>query len=116
MLRRVRSVAGSWTKRLHADPSHDVEDMVQELSILYWRHFLEHEAAPGELTVRRWAWDVMRKWGYKGRRGGDLKHGNMEVSFSRHPATREHDCTDEDLLDLANFSNQAGWRGRYDES
>jgi hypothetical protein len=116
MLRCVNAVARNWAGRLKSDPSHDVEDMAQELFLLYWGHCLEHKSAPGPLTVRHWAWDVMRSWGYHGPNSGYLKHSNMEVSFSRHPATRENDCTDEELLDLANVRNVQGWAGKYDDS
>lgn len=116
MLRCVNSVARSWARRLKSDPSHDTEDLAQELCLLYWKHYLKHTTVPGPLTVRRLAWDVMRSWGYRGPNSGYLKHSNMEVSFSRHPATRENDCTDEELLDLANIRNTRGWVGKYDES
>lgn len=116
MLRCVNAVARNWTNRLKCDPSHDVDDMAQDLAMRYWEYWKEHKMAPGPLTVRRWAWGVMRSWGYHGPNGGHLKHSNMEVSFSRHPATRENDCTDDELLDIANVRNLQGWTGKYDES
>jgi len=93
-----------------SDPSHDIEDLAQELFLRYWAHYKEHGVVPGPYTVRDWAWRIMRDWKYTGRKCGNLKHGNMEVSFSRHPATRAFDCTDEEIIDGINFERETGMK------
>lgn len=104
MERAVRSVSYSWTKRIAADPAHDLADLEQELRIRYWRYVVEKEKAPFHLTMRSWAWDIMRQWGYRGSRSsktGLLSSERVarEISFSRHPVTETHDVTDEEILD-----------------
>ena len=115
MLHRVNYVAHGWSKRLRHDASHDVGDLAQELFIRYLEHFKEHDAAPGELTVRRWAWDVMRSWGYRGRNGGELRSTNPEISYSHHKLLREGDYTDEELIENENFRRETGMRGSLDD-
>jgi len=101
MVNIVRSVAASWVDRLRPDPQYDADDLAQELYIRYVSHFRRTKQEPGPLSVRRWAWDIMRQWGYRGRNGGLLKCNRLfrEISFCGHVATKLHDITDEEIVD-----------------
>jgi len=104
MERAIRSVLYSWKKRLASDPAHDIEDLAQELRISYWKHESEEGNAPMYYTIRSWAWNIMRSWGYKGSRSSKTRLLSSEriareISFSRNKATRDYDVTDEEMLD-----------------
>lgn len=108
MERAIGSVVRSWAKRMAADPVYDIDDLAQELRIRYWLYQEKHAKPPLHLTLRSWAWDVMRQWGYRGSRSsqdGLLSSERIarEISFSRHPATMKHDVTDEEILDSLHY-------------
>ena len=119
MDRRVGVVAASWRRCLRCDPSLSVDDLEQELRLWYWIYWRAKGHPQFDSKIRQWARAIMRSWGYRGDNNGNAgplhcDRVERERSFSRSPLTREHDLTDEEILDRFQYQLETGLRSNVD--
>lgn len=68
---RVARVVRDW-KRLATEPAVGPDDLQQELFLRAWDYWQQHKDIPPEGELRKWAWEALRRHGFRGASGGAL--------------------------------------------